>query len=578
MDLIYVPGVSEKFGITPFMSERDAHHKSYVDYDLFYIYLADVMVTIPAMVDFISKQYELNKYVYYSKAVNSPQYNATLMSDGRIEREAITKRAFGILLAAMDDSKLQEKICELFISVYPSMRKLKKSFSIDLYMKLDDGWFELARNSKWVHEAQRGFWFFGAYVVDHYHGLNGSENQGIILAKMCALVAILDGEVIDRKEFQKIVDRINIRDYIRTPANFREFKPLIQDTSDILNAIEILRKFSFDRYEERYQRDKKFAAIYDYLSTPEKKDEQIRIEILLRNLMDAMALAGKNTEVMIESESITEEELTRIYKIVARNYQFEQGESKRLVEIHASDYFLTVVIYQIMKTMKADRDFYYKNSSESRFFEMQTAEKENAELQRRIAAQAAQIEAMRQQTELQAAQIGALKAELLKDTQDATRDATKPLLAEISALNSRIADLQSNVEESNRQHAELYRLREFVFNMQQSNDIAIEEISLDRLLAGKRIYIFGGHINWRTKLKQKYPKLEVLDGHNLSFDEQKLIGADMVLLNTGNMSHTLYYKVIDVIRKHHISFDYIGKYSNPNLLEKEIAEALLRSM
>ena len=55
----------------------------------------------------------------------------------------------------------------------------------------------------------------------------------------------------------------------------------------------------------------------------------------------------------------------------------------------------------------------------------------------------------------------------------------------------------------------------------------------------------------------------------------KLIAADMVLLNTSNLSHDLYYKVIDVLRKHSIPFDYLGKYSNPNLLEKEISEILL---
>jgi len=48
----------------------------------------------------------------------------------------------------------------------------------------------------------------------------------------------------------------------------------------------------------------------------------------------------------------------------------------------------------------------------------------------------------------------------------------------------------------------------------------------------------------------------------------------MVLLNTSNMSHGLYYKVIDILRKNRIPFDYIGKYSNTDLLEYEIVEVL----
>ena len=46
-------------------------------------------------------------------------------------------------------------------------------------------------------------------------------------------------------------------------------------------------------------------------------------------------------------------------------------------------------------------------------------------------------------------------------------------------------------------------------------------------------------------------------------------------MNTSNMSHGLYYKIIDVLRKSNIPFNYLGKYNNPELLEKEIADILL---
>ena len=78
-------------------------------------------------------------------------------------------------------------------------------------------------------------------------------------------------------------------------------------------------------------------------------------------------------------------------------------------------------------------------------------------------------------------------------------------------------------------------------------------------------------------MKTNYPSLNILDGHQESFDEQILLNADMVLLNTSNMSHSLYYKVIDVLRKNKIPFDYVGKYTNTELLENEIAEILQRT-
>ena len=134
-------------------------------------------------------------------------------------------------------------------------------------------------------------------------------------------------------------------------------------------------------------------------------------------------------------------------------------------------------------------------------------------------------------------------------------------------------ELEAEKEKTN----ELNRLREFVFSIQSSQDIAKADVSLKDLIAGKRIYIFGGHINWRNKMKTNYPSLNILDGHQESFDEQILLNADMVLLNTSNMSHSLYYKVIDVLRKNKIPFDYVGKYTNTELLENEIAEILQRT-
>ena len=43
MEYPYVKGVSEKFGITSITKQTDIPRVSYIDYDLFYIYLADAM-------------------------------------------------------------------------------------------------------------------------------------------------------------------------------------------------------------------------------------------------------------------------------------------------------------------------------------------------------------------------------------------------------------------------------------------------------------------------------------------------------------------------------------------------------
>jgi len=93
-------------------------------------------------------------------------------------------------------------------------------------------------------------------------------------------------------------------------------------------------------------------------------------------------------------------------------------------------------------------------------------------------------------------------------------------------------------------------------------------------ISDKRIYVFGGHINWRNKLKAAYPTLIIMDGHNQAISKTALLNADMVLLNTKNMSHNVYYKVVDVLRKNKVPFGYIGKYTNTRMLEHEISATL----
>ena len=570
MEYPYVKGVSEKFGITSITKQTDIPRVSYIDYDLFYIYLADAMSTIPSMTEFIEQQYLKDKFLYYSTAIASPQYHSTLMTDGDLEKEVLTKRAFGILLAARSNDELRVKLCNLFIAYFPPMRKLKKAFTVDVYKQLDHQYQNQIRANRESPFKSRYFRFFGAYVVDNYFGLNHKSNEHIITVKAVLISEIIDSEKANQAKLTEKIQAINAREYIKTPAYFRGFKELIQDEEDIQNLFLILRGYPDAMI--RCEHDRKFAKLYEFIMSNLHEVEQQRLIVYCCRIMDALALSGKNLENLISRQKLSQEELSLVFNLVSSSYKQEKEAAGHLVEIHASDYLLEIIIYLVAKAIHNDRDFYYQNSAESPFIETKAAQKENAELKELLKSSKEEHSALLQQVGNLNNQIDLLKQELLKEE----RDAAKPLLGEISVLKGYIATLESKLQEETEKTAELARLREFVFDMQQGSDIQIEEVVLESYIEGKKIYIFGGHINWRNKLKQKYPKLDVLDGHNVSFDEQKLLGADMVLMNTSNMSHALYYKIIDVLRKNNIPFDYLGKYSNPNLLEQEIAEALLR--
>ena len=63
----------------------------------------------------------------------------------------------------------------------------------------------------------------------------------------------------------------------------------------------------------------------------------------------------------------------------------------------------------------------------------------------------------------------------------------------------------------------------------------------------------------------------IIDGHLANVDIAMFKNADLVLFNTANMSHKLYYKLIDAFRSNNVEYDYLGRITNSALLEQEIA-------
>lgn len=189
------------------------------------------------------------------------------------------------------------------------------------------------------------------------------------------------------------------------------------------------------------------------------------------------------------------------------------------------------------------------------------------------------IEIQRLKTELaqaddnivrQREEVRRLTDELFKEN----KDAIKPYASEISELNNRIRELEKNLETEQAKTPELNALREFAFAVQSEYIPPETTITLAELTKGKRIIIVGGHINWRNKMKERYPAIMFLDGHNASLDVSIFGNADFTLLYTSNMSHKLYYKIIGYLRDKKLRFNYLGRSINQELLETEIVSIL----
>lgn len=540
------------------------------DADWFYLYLANSLVAFPEVRPFIDKLYQSQKIRFYENAKANKCYDATIMQDRPLELEVSMKRAFGILLCSQDDEQLQKSIIAEIDKTYPPIKKLGKNFSIENYAVICNKYLQICTANNTTSDRINAFPYFVAYKLFHYYGLETEDRD------VQYIYNSVKDDIQTRQDYEldaviARVDAIRAKELFTVPQSQQKLYAAIQNGRDILDILDIAEKTSHPIAQismtaaSQYKKD-----LFVQLSM-ENKIDSLSAMLLVPLLCREFELYGLSLQMFFSETQITKKEKERALNILADTQCVYRSIFNSTCSMTL--YMATLLFGQLGKFLKASRDFYFTNNSETQYNELKKASVANAELREKIADLDGTVQCQAEHIDILKSQVDKLSTELSKDTKEAVR----PLSDEIAFLRSQISSLKKELEAEKEKTNELNRLREFVFSIQSSQDIAKADVSLKDLIAGKRIYIFGGHINWRNKMKTNYPSLNILDGHQESFDEQILLNADMVLLNTSNMSHSLYYKVIDVLRKNKIPFDYVGKYTNTELLENEIAEILQRT-
>jgi len=241
-------------------------------------------------------------------------------------------------------------------------------------------------------------------------------------------------------------------------------------------------------------------------------------------------------------------------------------------QISLDMYISLLIIFFLLRTISDSKEYYFDHSNETVFSQVAFFKEENRRLQEENDKTMATVSILQSEIENLREQVGALAQENRKDK----KDASKGYMAEVSNLERQIKALNTELAERSRSEEELYALREFAFSVRSEYVIQNENINLGNLLKGNKVAIIGGHINWRNNLKKKYPSISVIDGHLETADFSVLKNMDFVFLNVSNMSHSVYYKVINILRNSTTPFDYLGRTINQELYEKEMADILLR--
>lgn len=178
----------------------------------------------------------------------------------------------------------------------------------------------------------------------------------------------------------------------------------------------------------------------------------------------------------------------------------------------------------------------------------------------------AEIKKLKQQLNDKDKQIQTLESSniLLKQTsqESLNKEAAKinsSYQKEISTLNKELHEKDLQIEILKENQTELYKLRELMFSIQnQNNDFNVNEaVDLSEILTNKNVLLVGGHIKLIDKLKAKYPTLKSI-GNDQAINESLVANCDHIFIFYNFLNHSAYHKVMNVVSKTDIKWDYIS--------------------
>ncbi len=134
----------------------------------------------------------------------------------------------------------------------------------------------------------------------------------------------------------------------------------------------------------------------------------------------------------------------------------------------------------------------------------------------------------------------------------------KNLKALISKLERRLresAEALKNADESLTQAtSELGELRSMIRTPEKEQADYTTTVAFPYTVK-KRIVVFGGHSSWRKAIRPLLPNVRFTDP-SAQTNTALILNADVVWIQTNALSHSSFYKIIDLVRKHNIELHY----------------------
>jgi len=539
------------------------------DRELFLVHLAKWLYEIPAFVKEFEKMYQQDSLRYYKLAVENKYYNHGVLNDGNLMVDFALKRIYGVLLAAEEDESIRERVESIFFNYDTSLRPLIESESIEL----------ISRMEHWLYggyTAISGALF--AYLLLNHYVYDGKSAPLVVYIVTIAHATYVNCEERGSAKF--------FREYVDGDNDPFEF---LECTSDYTWKIirEIMSVADVVSIEEEYEyrlglRDDwpKNTRLANLLSKCPKDDpcyaEIKKARQIVNAFVTNMNKNGLASCRVFHGKALSKAEQQKVLRectiFVAQLHRKGMLDKKVKVKLSVDTYVAVLLLHFFTQNECEEKQAFFENNNETMFSQVSVLNEQIEKQQHEREQLTAQIAELNDDMRSLQRENKLLKAALKKEN----KAAEAPYHEEIARLHKQNVSLANKLNEEKEKTTELNLLREFAFDVQSQYFPRGTETAFADRIKGKKIVVVGGHINWRNKLKKKYPEVTVLDGHVETQDISLFDKADFVFLNVSNMNHGVYYKAIGALRGRGIPYDYLGRTINQELYEQEMADILVK--
>ena len=532
-----------------------------VDLEELIVFLANDMSFIEYFSKDFNDYYETNKIEFHNKAAASKNYNAIMFSDKRTIHEVYMRRIYSVLLFALENTAANDFIKDK-IKKYPPMISWTNTLKSRNTAKIKNAINEWS-NCKNTYEQN-----IIAMLILYSYQTNAEFTEicapYIQLIKSFQEIFTMRGQC-NYNSFKSVVDSIKLQDYITLSRLPRKAFQEIKTGADFLKFLDL------PVLSQETVRNHMPSYISIMASEATGYNDIESAYSIIKTINGCLNYFGISPTCYFQDLALAEEDKKAISQILALS--LGQTYQDRNIHIDFADYTLGAFIYMFAKALHIDRDFYFKNNSESQFYALTNSEKTINNLHTKIAEIESLLNDETQEKEKYIELTSSLQEQLLnssKEEQTIKKEIIRPYEAQIDSLSKEITKLQEKITQLELDAKELYRLRELAFDLKKDYPIENIKDTFKSISKNKKIILVGGHINLRNKLTERYTNISFIDGHNVNFDKKVLLNADLVVFVTANMSHSLYYKILPVLKDNNVKFDYLGRYSNLDMIEKEL--------